>query len=153
MINSSHPDFSDPSFAQDGARVNSKSTRHNRFVLFGVLGLAVVTLTIGLSVGLTRNKANNANTDSARTGSSTMFTGSTTTGTTPTATPIGSTSTSAASTTTFTSSNDASSKTKGYMTSTGSLNVSLQLFNPNITIPYSDNDELKADLTDRKSVV
>ena len=77
-----------------------------------------------------------------------MYTGATTTGTTPTATPIGSTSTSAASTTTFTSSNDASSKTKVYMTSTGSLNVTLQLFNPNITIPYSDNDELKADLTE-----
>ena len=112
--------------------------------------MAVVALTIGLSVGLTRNKGSNSPTNSAATGSTTTSTGSTTTGTSSTTAPMDSTSTNTTSTTTSTSSTttESSSETKTYTTSVGSMEATIKLFNPNITIPYSDHDELKADLTE-----
>ena len=141
-----------------------KYTRRNRFVVFGVLGLAVVALTIGLSVDLTQNRANNSTTESAAAGSTTLFqgststgtaststtTGSTTIGTTSTPTSMDSTSSNTASTTTSTSaaSPDTASARTSYTTSTGTMEVSLKLFNPNITIPYADDNALKADLTE-----
>ena len=112
--------------------------------------MAVVALTIGLSVGLTRNKENNSPTNSAATGSTTMSTGSTTTEKATTTTSTGSTTTGIAPTTApmDSTSTETVSATKSYTTSVGSMEVTLKLFNPNITIPYSDNNELKADLTE-----
>ena len=112
--------------------------------------MAVVALTIGLSVGLTRNKDDKATTNSAATVLTTTSTGTTTTGKAPTTAPIDWTSTGTASTTTSTGSTTTatSSSATPYTTSVGSMNATMKLFNPNITIPYSDNDELKADLTE-----
>ena len=112
------------------------NTRRNRFVVVGVLGLAVVALIIGLSAGLTQNKANNSTTDSAATSSTTMSKDSTSTGTASTSTTTGSPTTSG------------ESESKSFTTSTGTMEVTLMLFNPNITIPYSDDNALKADLTE-----
>lgn len=131
--------------------------------------MAIVALTIGLSVGLTQKKEKNSTTENAATVSTSIPTGSTSTGTSSTTTSTESTTTGTASTTPPMDSNTTDialntpandlnntgtvSTSKVYTTSTGSMNVTLKLFNPNITIPYADDDELKADLTEAAKLV
>lgn len=116
--------------------------------------MAIIALTIGLSVGLTRTKKINSTTGSASIGSTTVTVNSPFHGNASTTTSTDSTLTHNISTTTCNGSNTTGTGSTtefykdSYTTSTGSMDVTLKLFNPNITIPYSNKDELKADLTE-----